>query len=64
MNNLHVLDSVIEKYGEYIEMVEADEQSSALIQLLCNEVVKERDEKETYKKMYESHRCAARGINS
>lgn len=38
-----ILDEVIEKYGEYIEMIPPDDQGHLIISLLCQMIQKERD---------------------
>jgi len=59
-----IFDEIVDRCGEYLEMVDPDEQSGLLIQLLCEMVVKERDEKETYKKMFDNHKCEKIRLNS
>lgn len=61
---LNVFDEMITKHEEHLEMIEVEDTSVAMIQILCNMVQKEREEKEFYKKMYKQHRCVPKGCNT
>ena len=45
-----ILDEVMEKHGEYIEMYDVEHHSSILIAILSDMIMKERDNSEYLKK--------------
>lgn len=51
MRNIDILDEVLDKRGEYIEMAEEDS-AAIIIDCLCEMVKKEREDKKFYKDLY------------
>jgi hypothetical protein len=59
-----ILNEVSNKWSEYLEMVEAEQASTTIINILCTIIQQERNEKEIYKRYYNDHSNKSIRINS